>query len=156
MSASTPQQPEPSSSPESGTPPPPAPGGPAKGAPASGAASAQPGEAEQEKPRTPLTQQIGRVVVVLLVVVFAVFAVTNSQPVDFSWLVGETTATFDQAGEHVGGGVPLIALMLASLAVGFALGALIVWQVGRSRRRAKAAETAKVKDEAKRTRRSRS
>lgn len=89
-----------------------------------------------QPPPTPLTQQIGRVVVVLLAVAFGVFAVANSQPVEFSWLFGETRVQFDAAGERVGGGVPLIVLLVGSLAIGVAVGMAISWQRARSRRRA--------------------
>ena len=88
-------------------------------------------QAVDESAPTPLTQQIGRVVVVLLLVVFGVFAATNAQPVDFSWVFGSTEVV-DGPGEATEGGVPLIVLLLASFAVGALAGAALVWQ---SRRR---------------------
>lgn len=108
------------------------PGAASPGAASPGAASAQ----EPAKPPTPFTQQLGRVVLVLLVVAFGVFAASNSQHVDFSWLVGETTVTYDAGGERVAGGVPLIVLLTASLALGILVGALLSWQGARAKRRA--------------------
>lgn len=89
------------------------------------------------RPPTPMTQQIGRGVVVLLAVVFGVFAVANSQHVAFSWLFGETHVVTDAMGERVTGGVPLIVLMVASLVIGIAVGAAWVRLVERARRRRK-------------------
>jgi uncharacterized integral membrane protein len=83
-----------------------------------------------EGPSTPMTQQIGRVVVVLLLVVFGVFAATNAQPVDFSWVFGSTEVV-DGPGEATEGGVPLIVLLLGSFAVGALAGAGLVWQARR-------------------------
>jgi uncharacterized integral membrane protein len=82
---------------------------------------------------TPLTQHLGRIVLVLLAVVFGVFAVANSQRVDFSWLVGETQVV--ETTDGASGGVPLIVLMVASFALGALLGALFEWQVLRKRTR---------------------
>jgi uncharacterized integral membrane protein len=78
---------------------------------------------------TPITQQLGRVVIVLLAVLFGVFAVDNSQAVDFSWVFGESRVAPDGTG-----GVPLIVLLVVAAAVGAALGALIEWQWLRGRR----------------------
>jgi uncharacterized integral membrane protein len=91
----------------------------------------------EPRPPTPITQQIGRGVVVLLAIVFGVFAVANSQHVAFSWLFGETRVLFDAQGERVTGGVPLIILMIASLAIGIAVGAAWVRLAERARRRRK-------------------
>lgn len=88
--------------------------------------------------RTPVTQQIGRGVVVLLAVAFGVFAVANAQHVEFSWLFGETQVEFDASGARVDGGVPLIVLLVGSLAVGVVVGMAIAWQRARSNRRAAA------------------
>jgi uncharacterized integral membrane protein len=85
-------------------------------------------------PSTPLTQQIGRVVVVLLLVLFVVFSLDNAQRVDFSWVLGATEVTEDAAGQ-VTGGVPLIVLLLLSFGIGAAVGSVAVWQVKRARRR---------------------
>lgn len=83
---------------------------------------------------TPVTQQIGRVVVLLLVVLFGVFAAANAQPVDFSWVFGATEVSeLPDGGTE--GGVPLIVLLLAAFAVGALAGVGLVWQGRRSRRR---------------------
>jgi len=73
--------------------------------------------------RTPLTQQLGRVVVLVLLVGFAVFAVANSHPVDFSWILGRTSE------------VPLIVLLLVAFAIGALVGGFVTRQVGRASRR---------------------
>jgi uncharacterized integral membrane protein len=87
------------------------------------------------RPPTPVTQQIGRVVVLLLVVLFGVFAATNAHRGDFSWVFGTAEVTETAAGDERGG-VPLILLLLVSFAVGAVAGAGLVWQSGRARRRA--------------------
>jgi uncharacterized integral membrane protein len=89
---------------------------------------------DEAAPSTPLTQQIGRVVVVLLLVLFVVFAVDNSQRVDFSWVLGETVVREDVAGATTGG-VPLIVLLVASFVVGALVATAGGWQVRRARRR---------------------
>ncbi len=103
--------------------------------------SPQPGTpaGEQERARTPVTQQIGRIVVLVLIVLFGVFAASNAQPVDFSWLFGETRVT-EGPGDTREGGVPLIVLLLISFVMGAAVGGLLAWQGGRHRRRARADE----------------
>ncbi len=78
---------------------------------------------------TPVTQQVGRVVIVLLAVLFGVFAVDNSQSVDFAWVFGESQVTSGGTG-----GVPLIVLLVMAALIGAALGALIEWQFLRGRR----------------------
>jgi uncharacterized integral membrane protein len=83
--------------------------------------------------RTPFTQQVGRIVLILLAVLFGVFAVANSQVVDFSWVFGETIVRSDAAGETTGG-VPLIVLLVVSLVVGIVLGMLMEWLLLRRRR----------------------
>lgn len=89
-----------------------------------------------EPPSTPLTQKLGRVLVGVLVVLFGVFAVANAQPVDFSWLFGETHVEIDPTGERVSGGVPLIVLLGAAFVIGLLLGLVVAWQSQRSKRRA--------------------
>jgi uncharacterized integral membrane protein len=106
-------------------------GGEPAGSPDASAAKGAEAGPQGDESRTPMTQQIGRVVVVLLLVVFGVFAATNAQPVDFSWVFGSTEVV-DGPGEATEGGVPLIVLLLASFAVGALAGAALVWQ---SRRR---------------------
>jgi uncharacterized integral membrane protein len=93
------------------------------------------GRGHESATATPLTQQIGRVVVGLLLVLFVVFSLDNAQRVDFSWVLGATEVTEDTAGQ-VTGGVPLIVLLLLSFGVGAAVGSVTVWQVKRARRRA--------------------
>ncbi|MFP4634947.1 MAG: hypothetical protein ACLFRD_03725, partial [Nitriliruptoraceae bacterium] len=99
------------------------------------AGGAEQAPAEPAKEPTPLTQQLGRAVVVLLVVLFAVFAVDNSQPVDFSWVFGGTTVEDDPSGSGQTGGVPLIVLLLIAFVIGGLIGSFVSWQVARSRRR---------------------
>ena len=111
-------------------------GDPAGSSDPSGATGAEAGQQDEERPSTPMTQQIGRVVVLLLLVVFGVFAATNAQPVDFSWVFGSTEVT-EGPGDATEGGVPLIVLLLASFAVGALAGAGLVWQ---SRRRGRPSE----------------
>ncbi len=93
--------------------------------------------AQTVRPPVPLTQQIGRVVVFLLAVLFGVFAVANSQSVDFSWIFGGTEVQVAPDGTRVAGGVPLIVLMLGSAVVGAGVTGFLVWQAGRARRRAR-------------------
>lgn len=114
--------------------------------PAGGRGDGRHGEADErtgggeEQPQpvaptaVPLTQQIGRVAVVVAAVLFGIFAVVNAQYVSFNWIFGQTTAEFTDGGEHLRGGVPLIVLLLGSFAVGTALGWVGAW-LGRRRRR---------------------
>lgn len=97
---------------------------------------AQPGDVGGEPARepVPLTQQVGRVAIVVLAILFGVFAVVNSQSVDFSWVFGETHVRPDPAGDGDIGGVPLIVLLVAAFVVGALLGALLQWNAARSRR----------------------
>lgn len=94
------------------------------------------GEGEHEHAGAPFTQQLGRIVLVCLAVLFGIFAVYNSQHVDFSWVFGETTVLTNTAGERVSGGVRLILLLLSSLVIGVTIGLLAAWQSARARRRA--------------------
>lgn len=107
--------------------------GPPSGQASSGESSTS---AASVRPPVPVTQQIGRVVVFLLAVLFGVFAVANSQSVDFSWIFGGTEVQTAPDGSRVGGGVPLIVLMLGSALVGAGLTWFATWQAGRARRRA--------------------
>jgi uncharacterized integral membrane protein len=93
------------------------------------------GAAPERAAGAPLTQQVGRVAVTVLAVLFGIFAVFNSQSVSFDWIVGETVAVYSDTGEHLGGGVPLIVLLLASFVLGFAAGGLATWRRGRRRAR---------------------
>lgn len=76
---------------------------------------------------TPATQQVGRVTIVVLAVLFGVFAVANAQFVDFSWIFGGTEVV-ESGGSRVAGGVPLIVLLLASFLLGSAVGVLLGWR----------------------------
>ncbi len=91
-------------------------------------------EAGAAKPATPLTQQIGRVVLLLLLVLFGIFAATNAQPVDFSWVFGETEVV-ERPGGETAGGVPLIVLLVLSFVIGGVVGGGLAWQSARARRR---------------------
>lgn len=94
------------------------------------------------RPGTPVTQQIGRAVVLLLIVLFGVFAASNAQPVDFSWVFGATEVG-DAPGGGTEGGVPLIALLLVSFVVGAAVGGILAWQSSRARRHARGSGSGK-------------
>lgn len=82
-----------------------------------------------KRQRTPVTQKLGRVALVLLAVLFGIFAADNSHSVDFAWVFGESQVAADGTG-----GVPLIVLLVVAAAIGAALGALIEWQFLRGRR----------------------
>lgn len=84
----------------------------------------------------PFSQVVGRVVLVLVALLFVIFAVVNRQPVDFDWVFGESQVV-RQGGEYVGGGVPLIVLLIGSFILGGLVTAGWMWrqrQVRRSRR----------------------
>lgn len=83
---------------------------------------------------TPVTQQVGRITLVVVAALFVVFAAANAQYVDFSWLVGETRVV-QRGGERVSGGVPLIVLLVVAFAAGALVATLLSWQRGRHRRR---------------------
>lgn len=87
----------------------------------------------EPKPPVPFTQQVGRVALVVLAVLFVVFALANAQPVDFSWLFGESEVLRDSRGRPVSGGVPLIVLLIASFVLGALVTALAIFQVRRAR-----------------------
>ncbi len=93
-------------------------------------------ETPPEPPRTPFSQQLGRVVIGIVIVLFGVFAVANAQPVDFSWVFGESLVQIDETGERVDGGVPLIVLLVASFVLGLVVGLIAAWQSGRAKRKA--------------------
>lgn len=96
------------------------------------------GTAPQVPPAgTPVTQQVGRVVLIVAAVLFGIFAVFNFQYVDFNWVFGQTEVV-QTGGERTSGGIPLIILLLVS----FALGALVAWiaTVRSERRRRKRGE----------------
>lgn len=107
--------------------------GPRVGASGSGGAASPATPDVTAASTVPFTQQLGRVTVVVLAVLFGVFAVTNAQPVTFSWVFGRTEAVTGPAGTT--GGVPLIVLLVASFAVGAAIGALVTRRRGARRAR---------------------
>lgn len=84
-------------------------------------------EAERRE-RTPFTQQVGRVIVIVAAALFGIFAFTNLQPVEFDWIFGSSEVTVGPDGEATGG-VPLIILLLASFALGAIVGVFgMIWQ----------------------------
>ena len=98
----------------------------------------QPDDGTVEQPqrsRAPITQTLGRVFIGALILVFLVFAAANAQYVSFSWVLGETRATFDETGGHAGGGVRLIFLLIGTFFLGLLVGALLSWQEYRRKRR---------------------
>ncbi|SRR6056297_3667886 len=104
-----------------------------------GDAAEAPTPAVEVEPSTPFTQQLGRITIVVLAVLFVVFAIANSQPVDFSWVFGETIAR-DGAGGEVVGGVPLILLLVGAFIAGALITFLTELYVGRGRRARQAAK----------------
>ncbi len=89
---------------------------------------------EPEARPTPFTQQVGRIVLVVLAVLFGVFAVVNWNYVDFHWIFGETQV-HEVGEERIGGGVPLTIVLLAAFIIGLVVG----WgsaRIGSRRRRA--------------------
>lgn len=126
-------------------------GGPETGAGSAGSDSGAPEPSRQPPgrprdedkavaPPTPFTQQLGRIAIVVIAALFAVFAIANSQPVDFSWVFGETTAQPAGDGAGTAGGVPLILLLLGAFVVGALVTMLTERYVSRSRRARKAAK----------------
>lgn len=83
----------------------------------------------------PVTQRLGQFVVVGVAVLFGIFAVFNSQPVDFNWVFGGTEVV-EQGGQRVSGGVPLIVLLIAAFALGVLLGRATTWRRTRELKRA--------------------
>ncbi len=82
------------------------------------------------KAKTPISQQVGRIMMVVAGGIFTLFALFNAQYVDFSWVFGQTEV-LTQGTERISGGVPLIILLIAS----FVLGAIV--GLGASARRRK-------------------
>lgn len=91
-------------------------------------------------PSVPFTQQLGRITVVILAILFGVFALANSHPVRLSWIAGETVVRADPGGDGTTGGVPLIVLLVASFAIGALVGVVTTWNLRRRRRRRYAEE----------------
>lgn len=92
-------------------------------------------------PPTPLTQQIGRVVIGLVAVLFLVFAFVNRQRVTFDWILGQSATV--ETPEGVVGGVPLIFLLLGAFLLGIVIGAGLLWRTQRARRGAPTAPPAR-------------
>lgn len=88
-------------------------------------------EARGTATETPLTQQIGRIALAVVAVLFGIFAVANAQYVEFSWIFGQTEVV-ERGGERLRGGVPLIVLLVTSFGLGALVGGFAAW---RSRRR---------------------
>lgn len=81
----------------------------------------------------PFSQVVGRVVLGAIAVLFVIFAVFNRQPVDFSWVFGETQVV-KEGGDYVSGGVPLIVLLIGSFVLGAVVSAGFLWRRKRVRR----------------------
>lgn len=81
-----------------------------------GAGSAEPGA------KTPVTQQIGRIVVGALAALFVVFAVFNRQDVVVDWIF-TTTET------------PLIVVLVGTFVLGVLVGVALLWRSQRVRAR---------------------
>ncbi len=77
---------------------------------------------EVGRPRTPFSQQVGRIAMVVAGAVFTLFALFNAQYVDFSWVFGSSEVV-TAGGERVTGGVPLIVLLIAAFVLGAIVGA---------------------------------
>lgn len=95
---------------------------------------------EDITPPTPFTQQLGRITIFIIAALFGVFAVANSQPVDFSWVFGETLVREAPDGDGEVGGVPLIVLLLAAFVIGAVVAILTDIYVSRARRARKSAQ----------------
>lgn len=91
-------------------------------------------ETTRAQDTTPFTQQLGRILVAVIVVFFAIFAVVNAQYVEFNWVFGDTEVV-EQGGERVSGGVPLIVLLVASFVLGALAGWFATWRSHRHRDR---------------------
>lgn len=87
---------------------------------------------EDRAGRTPFTQQLGRILVIAIAVLFGIFAVINAQYVEFHWVFGGTEVT-ERGGERVSGGVPLIILLVVSFVLGALAGWFATWWRGRDR-----------------------
>jgi uncharacterized integral membrane protein len=93
------------------------------------------GAAGADERSVPTSVRVAQAAVLLLAVLFGVFALVNSQPVDFSWVFGETRVERAATGEVASGGIPLIVLLLVSFILGAVLGGWWVNAAARARHR---------------------
>ena len=98
----------------------------------------QPGSTVKEP--VPFSVLVGRVVIGAVVLVFAIFALLNLQRVDFKYVFGESLVV-KQGDEVIGGGVPLILLLLGAFLLGMLAGSFLNW---RRRRRESARAAARA------------
>jgi uncharacterized integral membrane protein len=80
------------------------------------------GTATEPEPATPLTQQVGRIIVAIVAVLFLIFSFFNVHEVDVDWLITETET-------------PLIVLLIGAFLIGLLVGAGIFWRRQRVRTR---------------------
>ena len=92
-----------------------------------GSGDAQPDREETAPQGTPFTQQLGRIALAVVAILFGVFAVVNAQHVSFDWIFGSTAVKMVN-DERVSGGVPLIVLMVGSFIAGGLVGWLATWR----------------------------
>ncbi len=79
------------------------------------------GKVEVGRASTPISQQLGRVMMVVAGGIFALFAMFNMDYVDFSWVFGSSEVV-TAGGERVTGGIPLIVLLIAAFVLGVIVG----------------------------------
>lgn len=84
-----------------------------------------PDETDSAASSTPLTQQVGRAVLLLIAVLFLAFSLVNRQPVAVDWVVTQTAT-------------PLILLLVGAFVLGLLVGAGLFWRRVRHRRNASA------------------
>lgn len=106
-------------------------------------AESAPPEREHAAEQTPFSQQVGRVVLGAIAIVFVAFAIDNLHQVAIEWVFG------GNGGAYPGDGIPLILLLLGSFALGATVGGGLVWR--RARRRARARPSPVLKDDADRS-----
>lgn len=87
----------------------------------------EPTAAPASRTSPPVTQRLGQLVVIGIAVLFGIFAVANSQYVDFNWIFGGTEV-IETGGERSSGGVPLILLLVGAFVLGAILGRATTWR----------------------------